>query len=515
MLYGIFEPLLFVKTGTLARIISIEALHLMNYWPLLFAWTVLLYWPIVSPGQSFSGLVHGGAKNDIGYSLALTNDGGYIVAGTSRSYGAGSEDIFVVKFTASGGLQWCKTIGFEHQDYLQKIIPTKDGNYALIGSNWDGGTPNLSFYLAKISPAGELLWSNIYGGNHRDLAFSGKELPNGGFALVGYTRSYGLLGDILFVKTDAGGNELWSENYGTEFKDYGFDVLPISDGYILLGTTSGFYGHVSVDFRAHDADILMVKTDMNGQEQWRLQHGDSAHDFGKSVLQADDGGYYIFGSSQNNSAGSFDMLLLKTDANGNELWSETYGGTDFEYGESIDVSPDNYLYLFGTTNTFGVNGDPDFYLVKTDLQGNEIWSLTIGGNGSDYGYEVVATPDSGCALAGSTSSFGQGQSDFYFIKLDKYGNFQIFSPQSGNATGYRVNVYPNPVTEKSIMEIEGSEKCEGFELLIHDVAGKLVRNEQITSSRAFISKEFLSSGAYIYQVTATDSSVITGKFIIK
>jgi hypothetical protein len=201
---------------------------------------------------------YGGTGWDVASSVQHTSDGGYIMAGYTGSFGAGYDDIFLIKTDASGNIIWAKT----------------------------------------------------YGGTYRDYASSVQQTSDGGYIVAGYTESLGTGDDAFLIKTDANGNIIWAKTYEVIYDDRASSVQQTSDGgYILTGYTrsfgAGFY------------DIFLIKTDANGNIQWAKIYGGTGWDSASSVQQTSDGGYIVAGYTYSFGAGYFDIFLIKTDANGN------------------------------------------------------------------------------------------------------------------------------------------------------------------------------------------------------
>ena len=158
------------------------------------------------------------------------------------------------------------------------------------------------------------------------------------------------------------------------------------------------------------------------QATWTETYGGSESDYGNSVQQTTDEGYIVAGYTYSFGAGFYDAWLIKTDAFGDTLWTKTYGGsTDSDYGYSVQQTKDGGYIIAGSTYSYGA-GLSDGFLVKTDAQGNMLWKNTFGGSGQDYFYSVQQTEDGGYIMVGSTESYGDGSSDVYLVKTDPNGS---------------------------------------------------------------------------------------------
>jgi len=155
--------------------------------------------------------------------------------------------------------------------------------------------------------------------------------------------------------------------------------------------------------------LLLLTTILQGQPDifWTRTFGGSNSDYGRSVQQVSNGGYILTGSTTSFGNDSYDVWLIKTDAQGNEEWNQTLGGSDDDYGSSIQQTADGGYIITGWTNSFG-NGGSDVWLIKSDSQGYEEWNQTWGGSDTDIGYSVQQTTDGGYIITGWTNSFGNG-----------------------------------------------------------------------------------------------------------
>ena len=370
-------------------------------------------------------LVIGGVDDDYGYSIIQTSDGGYVIAGITRSFGAGLDDVYVTKLDAQGNLQWTRTIGEANIDYGYSIIQTNDGGYAITGvfnpTQGSGGLGSADIYIVKLNNSGNLQWTRLIGGTHYDEGRSIIQTSDSGYVIVGVTSSFGMggQGDVYVVKLNAQGNLQWTRTIGGADTDYGYSVIQTSDGgYAIAGETRSFGTGNFLDY-----DVYVVKLDAQGNLQWTKTIGEVNADGGYSIIQTSDGGYAITGRTHSFGAGLSDIYVVKLDAQGNLQWSKTIGGVYYDEGRAIIQTVDGGYAITGYTSSFGA-GSYDVYVVKLDAQGNLQWTKTIGGTNNDIGYSIIQTSDGGYAIAGATQSFGQGGYDIYIVKLDAQGNLQ-------------------------------------------------------------------------------------------
>jgi len=466
--------------------------------------------------QTNPGLSFGGNKDDEGVAMCLTNDGGFLLAGSTRSYGAGSEDIYLIKLNSYWQQMWSATYGGVHQDHARSIITTDEG-IMILGDVWDGGNTRLGMYLSLVDTEGYEIWSKQYGTDMDDWGHHIIEARNGDFMLLGYTRGFEVSGDIYLVRTDHEGNLLWENSYGYERDDYAMDIIENDDdSFLIIGTKNGFFNDVHANYNTHDADVLLIKIDANGNEIWKKTIGDDGHDFGYSIKEAPNGGKYIFGSTQSYGAGSFDMFLSKIDNDGTEEWHTTYGGEKYDYGLSMDVNNIGELFLFGTTKSFGQNNSEDFYLIKTDEDGNTIWELTMGGELTDYGHSVIALPDSGCIVIGSSKSYGNGGSDVLFVKIDKYGQIENIINGVDTAFENQMVIAPNPAHSEARVILLGNHQNVNRTMEITSINGILVKKYNLSFNNLSFDVSGLPAGVYVYKIVTGNSSstIYKGKLVI-
>jgi hypothetical protein len=363
---------------------------------------------------------YGGSGDDEAYSVVQTGDGGYALAGYTNSSGAGSYDFWLIKTNSSGSMLWSQTYGGAGDDEAYSVVQSNDTGYAVAGYTDSYGAGETDAWLVKTDSSGNTQWSQTYGGRAQDGAYSVIQTSDGGYALAGYTDSYGAGSfDFWLVKTSSSGSMLWNQTYGGLGDDEAGCVIQTGDGgYVLAGYTNSF-GAGSYDF-------WLVKTDSSGSMMWNQTYGGSGDDEAGCVIQTN-GGYALAGLTNSTGAGSYDFWLVRTDSFGTSQWSQAYGGAYDEVANALVQTSDGGYALGGLTGSYGA-GDIDYWLVKASSSGNTQWSQTYGGSDDDEAYSLVQTSDGGYALAGFTASYGAGSYDAFLVKTDSSGNSVM--PQS-------------------------------------------------------------------------------------
>jgi len=370
-----------------------------------------------SSGTMLWNKTYGGTNNDYGYSVVHTADGGYAIAGYTSSDGVGSEDVWLIKVNSDSNLQWTKAYGGAGGDSASSVVQTHDGGYALTGTTDSYGAGGWDVWLVRTDSVGKMQWNKTYGGTEDENGNCGIQTSDGGYALTGWTHSFGAGGtDFWLIKTDSDGNAQWNRTYGGAAMDIPMSVVQTSDGgYALAGFT--------YSFGAGGPDMWLVKTDSAGNIQWNNTYGGTNWDVAYSMIHTSDGGYVLTGYTYSFGAGGPDMWLVKTDSAGNMQWNKMYGGASDDEAESVVQTSDGGYALAGITQSYGAGGY-DSWLVKTDSAGNIQLNVTYGGADTDYAFSVVQTGDHGYALAGATNSSGAGGLDFWLVRTDSDGNMQ-------------------------------------------------------------------------------------------
>ncbi|MDC0480215.1 GPI anchored serine-threonine rich family protein [Candidatus Marinimicrobia bacterium] len=355
----------------------------------------------------------GGVFDEEGNSVQQTSDGGYILTGYTKSYGNTYGDVWLIKTDSQGSEEWNQTFGGGSSSKGYSVRQTSDGGYIIAGYiNPTYGNTYTDIWLIKTDSQGNEEWNQTYGGNSYDYGYSVEETSDGGYIIIGDSEMSG--SPIFLIKTDSQGNEEWEQTFNeTNYSQFGRSVKQTSDGgYIITGYSRA--GGVA-------SDVLLIKADSEGNEEWKQTFGGNSADYGYSVEETSDGGYIITGETESYGS-SKDVWLIKTDSQGNEVWNQTFGGSDDDSGHSVEQTLDGGYIITGYTDSFGNGYYHDVWLIKTDSGGQEEWNQTYGGSFSDEGRSVQQTLDGGYIITGYTRPAGATYDDVWLIKTDSQGN---------------------------------------------------------------------------------------------
>jgi hypothetical protein len=321
---------------------------------------------------------------------------------------------FQALFSQAPDTIWTKTYGGITFDEGSSVQQTSDGGYIVTGCTYSFGAGGGDVWLIKIDSSGDTLWTKTYGGSDNELGNSVQQTTDGGYIITGNMWSLATgTADIWLIKTDASGDTLWTKTFGGSDNDVAYSVQQTNDGgYIITGEANSFVG---------DGDVLLIKTDALGNALWTKTFGGSDIDWGSSIQQTSDGGYIITGLTRSYGAGDYDTYLIKTNSSGDTIWTKIFGGSYSDEGSSVQQTTDGGYIITGRTDSYGA-GNGDVWLIKTDSAGDTLWTRTFGGSDNDYGLSVCQTTDGGYIIAGFTYSFGAGDADVWLIKTDSSGD---------------------------------------------------------------------------------------------
>ena len=358
---------------------------------------------------------------------------------------------------------WEKRFGGNDFDELTSIIPISNKGYLIAGnsfSNISGDKTQVSwgyddFWVIKTDTSGNKVWDKRYGGTNEDKLLTVIDMQNGNFLLAGNSSSNATGDktensrggyDFWIVKIDSSGNKIWDKRFGGNSFDYLTSITTNRDGSILLGGSS--FSSISGDKsqNTHGGfDFWIVKIDMNGNKIWDKTFGGSDFDYLTAVIPIDQNNFLLSGYSKSSisgdktqiNKGESDFWIVKIDNNGNKIWDKSYGGSNEDKLYSIVPTSDGG-FLLGGQSSSDISGDKtqlskggsDFWVIKVDINGNKIWDKSYGGIKDESLNSMFALGNDGFLLGGGSLSSSsadrtqnsQGNSDFWFLKIDTLGN---------------------------------------------------------------------------------------------
>jgi hypothetical protein len=478
----------------------------------------------------------GGMWNDWASSIQPTLDGGYIVAGTTKSNDGdvtgnqGGKDMWVVKISATGTIQWQKSFGGIADDVAYSILPTLDGGYIVAGStdSYNGDVTGYHLgrdaWVVKLFANGVIEWQKALGGLEVDEASSIQITADGGYIVAGCTGS--ISGDVTgnnggedfwIVKLSATGDLIWQKNLGGTGNDFAYSIQITPDGgYIVAGSINSTDGDVTGNHGNNDAWV--VKLSVTGVTLWQKALGGTGYDLAISILPAPDGGYIVAGFTVSTDGdvtgnhGGEDAWIVKLTSAGDLLWQKTFGGSGDDRASSIQITPDGGYIVSG--ETYSTNGDvtgshgySDAWVMKLSTSGALVWQKALGGNFYDYAYCTQLATDAGYIIAGSTESDNgdvignHGWSDAWIIKLGPELDTSTFNNQL-------LTLYPNPTND--LLQLQTPNNTSFNKIIITDSTGKTVLEQMQNTTQVDV--EQLASGLYIIKAFSGEE-VFENKFI--
>jgi hypothetical protein len=438
---------------------------------------------------------------DYGNSVQQTIDGGYIVTGFASGSTSGIQ-LLLIKTDSSGDTIWTKAFNMYDGNVGNSVQQTQDGGYIIAGD------AESDLLLMKTDSLGDTLWTKIFGTDTSgESGRMVKQTMDSGYIITGkriFSNSNDLnQSDVLLVKTNSDGDALWSKTYGGSNSDQGNSIQQTKDGgYIIIGDTESYgSGYQSV---------WLIKTDSLGNTLWTKTYGSEGTDFGNSVQQTQDGGYIFTGSidAYGNSQG--DLLLTKTDGSGNVQWIKLFGGKFPDGGNSIQITSDNGYIILGYT----YSSSWEMLLLKTNEFGDSLWAKTF-----DFGYwskEIQQTTDGGYVIVGETTS-PFGDRDIILIKTTPDITNDLQSTEKKVTDYLLAQNFPNPFNPSTNIIFSIAEESYVTLEIFNELGEKvyaLISQELTTGNYKYNwNAENLPSGVYFYQLQA-GSFVETKKMIL-
>ncbi len=353
------------------------------------------------------------------------------------------------------------TLGGSKNESAQAVVNTTDGGYAVLGhaQSMDGDVTNKSnesydYWVLKFDTTNQLQWQKTYGGSDDDRGTDLIQTSDGGYAVIGKSKSNDLdvsenagFDDFWASKLDSSGSISWEYTFGFAGSDTPYSIIQTKDnGYLLSGVldvsaSNGQGDRNSIGSRHAGGDYWVIKLNASGVKQWSNYYGGSFTDTAYDAIQTEDDGYIIIGSSDSddvdisNPRGSYDFWVIKISDTGTLVWEKSFGGSEIDEAHAISKTADGNYLIVGDTRSSDLdisqnNGAADLWVMKITPDGTLLWEKTLGGSSFDVGRSISKTQDNGFLISGSSRSTNgnltsnKGQNDAWVVKINSSGNLE-------------------------------------------------------------------------------------------
>jgi hypothetical protein len=460
---------------------------------------------------------YGGDSHDYATSLLQADDGGYLLAGITYSYGAGDKDVYLVKTNPYGDTLWTKVYGDSLIDNVFAIKPTLDGGYVIGGwsSSYSGDNRDFDCYIVKIDYFGMLEWKSYCTDSSSGGAYDIVQTDDGGYLLAGGAKgAYPMINfDLFVVRADQFGDTVWTRRYivpGRESWDgLAYSVTKTFDGnYVVAGEI--FYQRENI------SDIYVLKINDNGDTLWTQIIDNQMREYAWDCTETPDNDIVLTGWTW---AGFSDptgdkVYLAKLTDGGEFLWQKIYAYpwpvSSYNDAWAAVVDPNDNGYLIVADTRQDMIDQRDIYVIKTDTEGDTLWTIKTGNNIDEAPSNIITTDDGGFAVCGmkyTLNSSGHLYEDFYLLKYESLTDIaptDTYIPREIQL----IQNYPNPFNGQTSIKYSLPVSAE-VKLDILDILGRkivsLINSRQPAGYHDIIWRgDDLPSGIYFFKLQAGD-----------
>jgi hypothetical protein len=427
---------------------------------------------------------------DAAMCVRQTRDGAFVAAGYAESPESGIHAL-LMRFTAQGDPLWSREYGGLETSIAYSVLQTADSGYVLAGYT-SPVTTIMRGLLIRTNSRGDTLWTRQFRRDQRDLIMSVQPTQDGGCILAGYSRPpASTFCDGWLIRTDAAGDTLWNRTFGGADDDHFYEACQTFDG-----------GFVAAGYCLTNLCFWLLKTDENGDSLWSrtfCSGGFAAE--AHSVQQTADSGFVIAGWADIRSTGNFDFWLIRTDANGDSVWSHAYGGSADELAYCVQTTHDSGFVIAGGTGFYQPTG---IRVVRTDAAGDSLWCLALD-DIEGRAQSVVQAADGGYILAGYYYPAGSIYSDGWLAGLAPE-SLQVAGSPIPHPSSFILSVYPNPFNPSTeiVYDLPAPARVS---LRVFDLLGREVRVlvdgfAEAGTHRVMFDGRGLASGIYVCRLQA-------------
>jgi len=443
-----------------------------------------------------------------GFSLVAVENEQYLLTGW-KSDDLNMTDFCMLRINSNGDTLWMRTYPGDLYETAYDGKETSDGGYIMAGEIFPT-LGRIDPLIVKVNQIGAVEWQQTYDGNYAEGIKSIFTTSDGGYVIGGWTQSFGAgLSDMYLFKINGSGDLEWQQAYGGSDDDSANEIVPLPDGgYALVGTTHSFGNG--------GGDAWLVRVDSVGDTLWTRTYGGDQYENAMSIDFTDDGGFAMAGVVVNSQQATSDIMVIRTDSLGSVLWSYTF---NFEMGDQaydIKQTSDDGFIIAGTTDAFG----GDALLLKLDSDGQYEWSNTYGGYDRDVAYSVLETSESNYIFAGASASYVEGTAcQFYIVGVEGGQMTDIGAEPVLPKNVELLGNYPNPFNAKTsityALSVESPVTIEIFDILGRKMTAIDGGIQQPGRHSLIWDAAKESSGVFYYRLTALNYSAMGKMLLLK
>jgi hypothetical protein len=504
----------------------------------------------------------GGLRDDNGHSMVKTSDGGYILAGTTYSYEEdvqgnhpdGHSDLWVVKLTSLGSIEWQKCLGGNEEDGAVSITQTTDDGYIVAGSVFSdsgdvvGNHGRYDIWVVKMTTSGSIEWKKCLGGSDLDHPSSIIQTLDGGYVIAGNTNSYDgdvsgkhqnnkFSNDAWVIKLTSAGQIQWQKPLGGSGSESAQSILQLSDSsFVFVGSTTSNDGDVSgIHGDRGFTDGWLVKISSTGNLLWQKCIGGDSGDYFANIITTKDAGFVVTGTT-NRYGKSWDeyqgdLWVLKLDSIGTTKWQRVVAGNQGDFGGAVTQSIDGGYIVSGVTNSdnedFGNHGENDIILLKLTPQGAIEWRKCYGGSETEYPFSSVIQNENGSIVIGgyTRSQNGDVSGRHGITRNFDFWIAELTTPESVDEKisplhSLLLSTYPNPASKSITLRYTLPTISSDVTISITDITGKQMRElhqAYVLEGNNEVSFDVseLSEGTYYITVSSEGVSETTAVQVVK
>ena len=426
----------------------------------------------------------GGIGTDNTVSIIETENGEFVLVNGGN----------LLKLDSEGNLSW--SVGL--QGTGKSVIQSNNGGFTVVG-NMRGNSGKINMMIEKFDSAGNLLWQTIRDDRDDEIGYDLQQNSDGRYFSIGYYHRYhSFSSSVLAMQFSDTGRILSRKLYSGGYVDWGESISQTSDG-----------GYIVTGILGRDRNMFLMKLDSQGDSLWLKTYGNGTNS-GMDAIENSSNEFLAVGSAYSSETSSTDLLIVKTDSEGDTLWTKLFGGEERETGYGVIESPVGGYIVVGDTGVGPHHeGGGDLWLMKIDEDGELLWSKTMGGSGNDGGRSIFNTQDGGFIVSGFLSDSDSTSPDAWVLRFSPEPSIGIDDSYLKIPLSYvLLQNHPNPfnpVTNISYALPISSEVSLIIYNILGDEVARLVDGfQQAGEYKITWNASNVSSGIYFYRLRSSN-----------